>query len=301
MKKESCRGAKGSFFVVFILAFFFIFSLLGVVEEFGGISAQNVMYLSGIVAFAVALITKIVCLVRRKMGGKASPKMWIPHNMAKIIVAFILFVLFCSSLKREVFLTSTEMENMLSIEWTIFGISIAIFLIWNGVVIDGIKRNKPQKPGNHSDADTLKYIMEKEAFFATVSIKYTTVNLLVINTMSLIVSTGCIYVLDSEWMLLRQIVLIFTFYLTTNSLILLITDILEPIFAEKKELLRNSKVSYEEVEQKNRIIEKSNRMAEAIEAIWKIDNLSKDEKENMMMKILQSYFDDKDDTIDTAE
>lgn len=143
--------------------------------------------------------------------------------------------------------------------------------------------------------------MEKEAFFATVSIKYTTVSLLVINTMSLIASTGCIYVLDSEWMLLRQIVLIFTFYLTTNSLILLITDILEPIFAEKKELLRNSKVSYEEVEQKNRIIEKSNRMVEAIEAIWKIDNLSKEEKENMMMKILQSYFDNKDDKIDTAE
>lgn len=106
------------------------------------------------------------------------------------------------------------------------------------------------------------------------------------NLILLLVSTGLVYINGRVESIVTQTMVLSSFYFTTNSLLALFIDFLNPLLKAKKDLIKNNRVSKQDLDN----AEKEAKEQEAIEVITKIieskdfDKYSKEEKEALVKK-----------------
>lgn len=278
-----------TFLFDFLGAFILMFAFINIFYNFELVSVNVLLYAPLIIAGIFWIVSLIVEIYLMKSEKKTKIGHWISTNRAKLTLAYILLLLFFLSIKSEVFLTIEDMKALLSLEWTILGISITIFLIWNVVTIEYLQEKRPKKPQSPLPTKTWIYLQEKENFYSNATSLLSNIYLLLINLTVICVATANIYVASRTATIRSETIVILGLYLSTNTIIGLILDILKPFNEKKKDLLEEMKTTNADVELQNSITKDSQELLIVIEAIDKLQSIAGEEKSKLKSELLSAY------------
>lgn len=170
------------------------------------------------------------------------------NNWPKILLGYIILILFISSVTKNVIWTVDEIQDVLTLEWTIFGLSLTIFLVWNVIIVDYLKKKKPQEAEKPDYIQQYELLKEKQSFSQEVESTFSKTILLSINLFILLISSTLVYIEQSAETLFTQILVRCAFFFSTNTIISFFFDMLKPLKADKDNLKKTSQVSMKELD-----------------------------------------------------
>ena len=297
--KKRIMGAYKALLLVAAFLLFFVINLFypGLVA----VSFFVLLYRFNLLSSKIAVLGIIVCTVVGalittifRMIDNFSNKNYkivnrIKMNTSRYSIVFLLFVIGVFSLEKEVIWTYDKLKEVLSLEWTIYGISMTIFLVWNVLIVEYLKGRKPEVPQDPFPTYTRKYINEKGNFYELASSVFSSVSLLKANTFFLIGTSCSSIIAPAEMTLINQNLVIFTFFLCTNTLVSLFLDVLRPLHEEREKLLKGTKVTDDEVDLLNRIDLQVSKTLDLLDAVDKMENLNEEQREVLRKGIIENF------------
>lgn len=214
---------------------------------------------------------------------------WLSANIFTLLLLYTLLNVFCCAAKSTVIWSYERIKELLSLEWTIVGISITIFLVWNVIAIEYLDNKKPQKPTDSSPVKVMRYIQSKSDFTSETKFLRYNINLLLVNVLTLLFATAIVYIGAAEASVLNQNMVLLTFFLCTNTILGLFLDIFRYYFEKSKRLLADAKVTNADIMLQNQIKEEADKVLDSIDVIDNLSNISAEEKEKMKRIILTSF------------
>lgn len=296
MKKEMKKKTTFWLFALVFFAFFlfisvFSVSLLVCIDSFIDLTGM-IWYWSGLcVSVGVSLIGTVLIMRSTKRIKETTVSFWLKQNLPGLIVGYLLLIFALLSMKSQAIWTTEEVHDILSLQWTIFGLSVTIFVVWDAVVVGFLKKKQPKATTSDDALQKYKLIMEKSAFSQEVNTTYTTVILLTINLFLLLISTTQIYINNKPDSVFTQILLHGTYFFTTNSIICLFLDILKPLRKEKAEMLKNNTMTKEDVDAAQ-VALFAQAVIDGIKAgVMSLDSekRSEDEKKELLIEYLEAF------------
>lgn len=269
--------------------FLLVYSFMEIFHEFQLVSENTVLYSSSVVSGIFAIICLGATIAIIKTDKKTKLERWFSINASKLCLSYIFLILFFPSIESEIFLSNENIKELLSIKWTILGISVAVFLIWNVVAIDFLENKKPQPPQNKIPTKILIYLRKKENFYFDATLLLNDVYFLLLNLVFLCIETSFTYITSRESSIFSQSLAIFVLYLCTNTLVLLILDILKPFNEKKKSMLQETKTTDSDVDLQNKIFKETEKTLTAIESIEQLQSIPSEEIDKLKAEILDNY------------
>ena len=177
----------------------------------------------------------IVCFdcPKCKTGLQIKILFWLSRNFPKLFIGWFLLVLALSSAKGKPAWEVNTVYDILSLQWTIWGLSLAIFLVWDGIVIAYLKRNQPEELDPTNPFQKCRFLLRKESFYRRLSPLFRALSFLTVNLFLLLFSTIQIYLKAQPDSVFTQSVLYCSFFFTTNSIAGMFLDILKHLNREK--------------------------------------------------------------------
>ena len=162
----------------------------------------------------------------------------------KFSFSLIIIFAFIGSLKKELEIDLTYAKELLGFEWTMFSLTIALFLAWY-LIVEKYLKNEPIE--DETGRNRIENIIKRHSFYIN-SFSYLLNGLLLfINFLGISFITGLIWV-NQEISLFIQSCLFFDFFLTINSMQMIFNDIIIPIIV-KLFLTRKYKMTDEKITQ----------------------------------------------------
>ena len=208
-------------------------------------------------------------------------------------------------MKSEVIWSFEEMKDAVSLEWTIFGLSVTIFLVWNVLILQYLKDKRPKKTNDAGLLQKRRFIKDKADFYHRASVTFNTVTLLTINLFVLIITTAIVYIIKDDISLWNQNIVIFCFYFGTNTIIQLFLDILQPLNEDKKYILKETRVSNDEIKIQNEIDDQISEIITTWNTLEKVESIDEEQKKLIKaeliyklvgIKLIDSNKEDKEET-----
>lgn len=138
--------------------------------------------------------------------------------------------------------------DILSLQWTILGLSLTIFFVWSVIIVDFLRKRQPREDDTNSFYKKYKFVLEKNYFSQEIEATFSTMLLLTINLLLLLICTSFVYISTNPDTVFTQNLLRCCFYFTTNSILGLFIDVLRPLKKEKNDLLKNNNVTKADIE-----------------------------------------------------
>lgn len=244
--------AFGLFIVVFAVIFFFVVVLVGSVL----ICINKFIDLPGLVWFwrgmkssAVAAFVGAVLIVRSTKRFKETKlSFWLGKNYPKLLLGYILAVLMIGSINSQPIWDADMVSEVLSLQWTIFGLSLTIFLVWNVLMVEFLKGKQPKVSDSSSLYQKFTLALEKKTYTQEIDTTFNSVVLLTINLFLLLLSSTMIYISMKPESIITQNILLCSFFFTTNSILCLFMDILLPLKKDKEEMLKNNIITQSDID-----------------------------------------------------
>lgn len=250
------------------------------------------------IAFAISIFLSIFILILIAIAiyNKKRTKIinWFSQNYARMFLFYIVACITLVSLKTEIIFKYDGLKEFISIQWSIIGLAITIFLVWNVLIIKHLKQHKPKKSDTCFPIETFQYISEKKEFYMDATQRFNSISLLIINLILLIITTLTTYVSFTKVNLFNQNLAIASFYFSTNTLIAFFFDILLPLREDKKDILKDMKVTVSEIRLQNRISEEVDNIITAFEKIDNDKSINSEEKELSKRRLLYKFSGDSD-------
>lgn len=288
MKKNK---ALGLFILTFAISFGIVFVFLGAslicIKNYVKIDVVGWFWACIIISLVISVTVSALTLRSAKQIGETRFSFWVKKNYSKLLMGYFLLVFALASTKKEPIWTTEMVYDILSLQWTIFGLSLAIFLVWDVIIIDFLKKRQPQESDSTDLLQKYKSIMDKMSFSQEIETTFLTVILLTVNLFLLILSSSQIYIIGEPNTICTQNILHFSFFCTTNSIVILFLDMLKPLKEEKEKMLKNNNVTKEDIDSTQASV-----LAQAIidgiaEAVMNLDSSICTEEEKK--KILVAY------------
>lgn len=276
----------------FLLAFIYAVAFLKPFREFDKISDKTLLALSLVFGIIMAIVTLCVSIYRKNACKITRFWNWFDNSKSSFIILYLFSAITLSFIKSETIFSLEQIKNFISLQWTIFGITVTIFLVWNAIVLNNLKQKFPKPIQKQSILDKSHYINEKMQFYQDASFRLNSITFVIINLLVVVLSTGLAYVAFNEVNLINQNIAIVSFYLCTNTLTIILLDVLEPLIFEKELLLKKTKVSYAEVRQLNKFQETMSNTLIACAQIDDLENIDDSEKERMIKTLLSAIMED---------
>ena len=272
--------------VSLVLSVFLVYSILQCVQRFVDIEKSSVFSIVFCASTLLSLIidgfyySHINKLIKSKIGT------WIGNNYPMLTLGYIITNLLLASITNQVKWTADEVDNVLLIEWTIFGLSITMFLVWRVLIVEYLKKKIPAEPVKADSFSKYKYLIEKRSFSQEIDSTFTTVILLSLNLVLLLFSTGLAFIICLPEAILTQNVIIITFYFSTNTIALLFFDIVKPLMKNKESLKESSKVGENEINAALGGVFIETILKTGIETIQSSDELTEEQKKEGVHQFL---------------
>lgn len=273
--------------ITYGFVFLFLFSLLNIFVNFRLLAEKVALYVALGLSGAFAILALVFLILYWKSSKSTKFGNWLRQRFPKTLLFYIIAVIICLSIREEIILSFDNMKDMISIEWGIFGISVTVFLVWNVVILQYLKSNKPIKSEKSSLIKTWNYIENKGDFNFKASLLFNSATLLIINVFVLIWATTGLFITQDINTLLTQNTIIVSFYFSTNTLICLFMDIIGLFIIDKKEIMNDTKVTSEEIDFKNRINVVVNNILSLLLKVDTDKNLDEDKKKELKDELLQ--------------
>lgn len=280
-------------FLISLVAFWLQVTTIGdALYEFHLVSSKPSYLLSLCIGLLPAIICAVITNYLLNTTRYTRIENWLSRNISTLLLVYILTNVFCISIKSTLVWSYAKIKELLALEWTILGISIAIFLIWNVIAIDYLDKKKPQCPADSSQLSTAMYIKKKSDFALEAKLLLSNINLLLVNVLFLLITTILIYIGSSDATVLGQNAVLIALLLCTNTISGLFLDIYKFYFAKKKKLLDENKVTNADITLQNQILNNVEEALTACRAIEKLSGVSDEEKIKLKTKILSPFLGD---------
>ena len=257
--------AVGIFFLCYLICLIIVIQISDVIFGLSNIDLYWFLLIFLLPAIISAVITFLFCRKEKKYSFLANTK-WIKFSFSLILVfAFIV------SLKSEIEIDIEQAKELLGFEWTLFSLSITLFLAWYIIVEKYLKSEPKEEVIGHKRVEN---IIKKQSFYLTSVPYFLNGILLFINFLCISLITGQLWIHQSI-SLFMQTFLYFNLYLTINTMQMIFYDIIIPImvrlFYSREYKMTNEKVAEEvivglleeKLSQENKKIGKENQDGEA--------------------------------------
>lgn len=273
-------------FILFsVCTFALIYSFLNIFVNFGKLALSSCLWISLGISMSFSVLLYCYSFICFKSTKGTRFRHWLSQKYPKIILFYGILLMIFVSIKAEIIWSFDSLKDIISLEWTIFGISITVFLVWNVVILKYLEKSKPIKPDTTCSVKLYEYISQKESFYPQASTMFNTITLVILNLFILVLATGFSFVIKEEVTLFKQNFTIVSLYLSGNTLISLLLDILHPLKEEKKAMLEDVKITYKEITEKNDIEEKILNAQRLLNDIEKLECVDEELKEKMKAEI----------------
>ena len=249
MKRGKTFGLfVSAFSVIFFFVVVFVGSVLICINKFidlpGVVWLWRGLIISGIVAFIGAVL--IVRSTKRFKETRLS--FWLGKNYPKLLLGYILAVLTIGSINSQPIWDADMVSEVLSLQWTIFGLSLTIFLVWNVLMVEFLKGKQPKVSDSSSLYQKFTLALEKKTYTQEIDTTFNSVVLLTINLFLLLLSSTMIYIGMNPESIITQNILLCSFFFTTNSILCLFMDILLPLKKDKEGMLKNNSITQSDID-----------------------------------------------------
>lgn len=281
----------GIFFVGFVLFFaasaLLVYAILHCVQLFIPIKTEVV------ICILLGTCTLIACLCfiylfRSSRRKESRLSFWIDNNTPNFAISYTMLCIVLLSITNEATWTTEEIKDIVTVEWTIFGLSLTIFLVWN-VIIDYLKRKQPVAVENPNFVQKYNYLKNKQSFLREIEATFSTIVLLTVNLFLVITSTGVAYLGNPSKTVIAQNIVQCTFYFTTNTIIMLFLGMLKPLRLEKKELKKANAVSNEELNKARSLAFSQEVFDEGLKMILESAKYSNEQKKEMSQLYIRLF------------
>lgn len=292
MKTKLTRNKIALYFLTFITAFIilfiFIFSLFRCAQNFFEIDVVKSFILTIIDSLFLSLVYVICVTVQELNGKKSAIGSWISQNYPNLLTAYWILLFFLVSVSDTAIWNAEQATNLLTLEWTIFGFSLAIFLVWNVLMTDYYKKNQPASSEGFDPSEKYTYLLRKHAFSQEVEESFSTIVLMSINLLLLILSTSLTYISNLPESVFTQNTICCTFFFSTNTIAKLFFDILKPVKKEHDSLKATNQVTKEELDKAKASV----LIHELFQALIDTVSDSKDLTDEEKKEVLRKYFEE---------
>lgn len=247
------RAFFAVFVVIFIMTFLLTASAMKCIRNFVEIAEITEiteitwLYRCAIGSAVISFIASVAIILSTKRIGETSFSFWLKRNYPKLLLGYLLTIFALVSMKSQPIWTVEVVYDVLSTQWTIFGLSLTIFLVWNVIIVDFLKKKQPKEYDSADLIQKYKVVREKDSLSQEIETTFSTTILLTINLFLLLFSTTLIYITARADSVFTQNVLHCSYFFTTNSIVSLFLDILKPLKEEKAEMLKNNSVTKEDI------------------------------------------------------
>lgn len=232
----------------FIFGFLLLFSICSTLNDFEIINAKTTFFSSVGLSFLISILVVVLIIVDANSKKTSKLVFLLRQQCPKLILSYVFPLLFSRSIRKEILWTAQEIAEVLSIIWTIFGLSITIFLVWNVLIVGYLKSKQPVEKKDSNLIEHYHYLISRNTFVQDTKTLFNTVVFLVINLFVILMATTSVYLSKSPESLLTQNITICAFYFSTNTLVFLFLDILKPLQKDRKALIDQNQISSTEFE-----------------------------------------------------
>lgn len=233
---------------VFILLFPFFFSLLNCLQKFISIEDSFIIIFSTIASVVLSIVNVVITEISLHSLHQSKFSFWIKNNYPKVILSYLILMFVFMSISNELRWKGNEIREVLTIEWTIFEVSMMVFLVWDVFYVNYLKSKQIRTDDKMDSVKRYKALLNKQTLFSDIVSAKSSIIILTINLFLLALSSGMIYISNKQDSVLTQNIVVCTFYFSTNALVLLFIDILKPILAENKALKKANRITKEELD-----------------------------------------------------
>lgn len=280
------------FFASIFFLGFLVISILMCINNFVKVSDKALFWCCiGVVIVSVIYTGLMVRGTKRFRETRLS--FGLEKNGPKLLLGYFLTVFALGSIKNELIWDANTASDMLSLQWSIFGLSLTIFLVWNVIIVEFLKNRQPKEPGSSELLQKYKLALEKRSFSQEIETTFFSVVLLTINLFLLLVSTSLIYISAKSESIITQNILHCSFFFTTNSIACLFLDILKPLKKNKADMLKDNNVTKEDIDKAQAAL-----FAQAIidgitQGVMALDSekYTEEEKKKMIVEYLEFFRD----------
>ena len=198
---------------------------------------NNIFIFSLLFGFAHAVLIFCVSTSKTEFGSRVF--LFLKGHIYHFFLIILMIHLCIMSITTEVSYSSESLNNLLSVEWTIFGLSLTIYLVWNVLIVNYLRTITPKFTDNHLSANIhadTRLALQKERFLDKIEKTQLSVITLPINLAFILLSSILVYFDQLSEELFTQNMVRCTFTLSVLTIILLFVDILKPTRKELKEL-----------------------------------------------------------------
>lgn len=287
--KEIIKAALLTCVLVFSSTWVFLTNVLNALNEFWLL--QGLKNLPLILAAIMSIICSFASVYFSAINRITKLENWLISNVDKMIIIFVLANGFFYSIKSTLTWSFTDIKDLLSLEWTIFGISVTIFIVWMVSVTDYLNPKKPKNPIRTSlnPIEMSKFIQDKSLYFPQAKLLLSTIYMLFWNLLFLVFTTIIIYGVYAKATVLSQNAVVFTLFLCTNTILELMCD-LKKFFGEKSDyLLKDARVTNLDIDVQNSIHKRGKDVLIAIEIIDDAVSISEEEKVRLKKALLGQF------------
>lgn len=271
-----------------IMTFYLVFSVVQCMRNFVEIELKTALLFAACIALLAAILTIIYFCNRIHRIKETRFGFWLSNNYPKLLLGYFILVFALMSITNEAVWTAEEINDVLTIEWTIFGLSLTVFLVWNVLIVEYLKKRKPVDLVNPDFVQKLQLMMDKRSYNQEVESTFTHMVYLTINLFMLLFSSSLVYFSHLPNEVLTQNIVRCTFFLSTNTIVMLFLDILKPLKDDKKSLIEDNQVSKSELDtaQVKAIIQMF--IDAEIKRINETEGLSDEEKRRLTKEFFES-------------
>lgn len=278
-----------TFAFTFILAGFYFLACFNAIRKFISIDFEKSIWIVvGINVLASFAITYYFYRTTKE-GKFTNGNNWIYRNIPNLMMYYTISIVCFVSIRTEIEWSKNELKDILSLEWTIFAISIAIFLVWNSFILKQLQESKPNDKVLKNRFEKLRFFLDKNEYYEKVSDAYSALILLCLNMFILVAATASVYIAWNNSSLLHENLVIISFYLCTNTLIQLFLNIIMPLMKAKKLLLEGMTIDSKEINEVNVMNKELELLLSELSEIDHNNELSDVEKFNLSANVLRKY------------
>lgn len=294
MKKLKSAGLALLFFAsFFILSFALVAAIIVCLKRFFEITDAGFLWCSFVISIFIAVVCTICIEININHFKYSKFSFWIGKNYPKLIIAYVILIYALISVQNQINWTIEEVRDAVSLQWTIFGLSLAIFLVWNGIIVDFLKQKQPRSRNEQNGIKKYELLMKKKAFSEEVETTFSSIILLTVNFFLLLLSTSLVYIQNLSQEIIVQNVVLCSFNFSLGTMSMLFIDILKPLKKEKTDMLKNNDVSKEDVDNAQTAVVAQAFIDGIEKAIMSLDpeKYSEEEKRKLIIEYLESFRD----------